>query len=336
MNRQGEPDMAAPSWLDDRSLAGRAIRRACNLHRQGPAPSVAIMSTPRSGSTWLMELIRTQPGFKSVEEPLNLRTPAVVRHLGVDDWSEMYGPAAAATLEGYFRGFLDGRLRFMDHRPLAPHHRWVTNRIVFKILHGAEDQTSMLRGLGLDLVHLLRHPLPVALSRRELPRLPALLSDANLSRFPGDVAEFALARCRDGDDLERAVVAWCLQNAPLLASEGITLVTYEQLVVEPETVINHLSHTLALPEPARMLSSVRVPSHSHAPADDRRRSVLQSGGATDAAGLVDTWRNDLAAGEARRLMDTVSAFGIGVYRFDDPMPAHQYLIPSPNRHEATT
>jgi hypothetical protein len=326
----------APTWLDDRKPAGRAVRRACNVHRQGPAPSIAIMSSPRSGSTWLMELIRTQPGFKSVEEPLNLRTPAVASRLGIDEWSQMYGPDAEATLERYFRGFLEGRIRFMDHRPLAAHHRWFTNRIVFKILHGAEDQTSMLRGLGLELVHLVRHPLPVALSRRELPRLSALLSDANLSRFPDDVAELALSRCRDGDDLERAVVAWCLQNTPLLATENITLVTYEQLVADPETVIAHLAGTLALPEPARMLSRVRVPSHSHASADDRRRRVLESGVGADATGLVDSWRNDLAAGDARRLMDTVSAFGIEVYRFDDAMPTHRYLIPSPNRHEATT
>jgi hypothetical protein len=326
----------ARAWLDDRHLAGRAARRMCNLHRQGAAPSVAIMSAPRSGSTWLMELIRTQPGFKSVEEPLNLRTPAVVSHLGIEDWSQMYGPSAAATLERYFRGFLDGRIRFMDHRPLAPHHRWITNRIVFKILHGAEDHTAMLSGLGLRLVHLVRHPLPVALSRRELPRLPALLSDANLSRFPDDVAEHALARCRDGGDLDRAVVAWCLQNAPLFADPDLTLVTYEQLVVDPGTVIGRLAQTLALPDPDRMLSRVRVPSHSHAPADVERRSVLESGGLVDPTGLVDSWRNDLAVGEARRLMDTVSAFGIEIYRFDDPLPLNPYRIPIPNRPEAIT
>lgn len=326
----------APTWLDDRHLAGRAVRRVCNIHRQGPVPSIAIMSAPRSGSTWLMELIRTQPRFKSVEEPLNLRNPAVVSHLGIDDWSQLHGPDSGAILERYFRGLLEGRIRFMDHRPLAPHHRWITNRIVFKILHGAEDHTAMLRGLGLHLVHLIRHPLPVALSRRELPRLPALLSGVSLARFPGDVAELALSRCRDGDDLDRAVVAWCLQNSPLLSAEDITLVTYEQLVADPETVIDHLAQTLALPDPARMLSRIRVPSHSHAPADTRRRSVLESGGAVDATGLIDSWRNDLAPGEARRLMDTVSAFGIDVYRIDDSMPHHTRLIPNPDRQEANT
>ena len=44
-----------------------------NIHRSSEKPSVLIFSSPRSGSTWLQELIWSQPEFKYVNEPLNLK-----------------------------------------------------------------------------------------------------------------------------------------------------------------------------------------------------------------------------------------------------------------------
>jgi hypothetical protein len=325
--------MATALLADDRAT-GRAIRRLCNFHRQGPDPSVMIMSTPRSGSTWLMEMVRTQPGFKSCEEPLNLRNPQVAAHLGISDWHEMYAPGAERRIRHYVEGFMDGRLRFMDHRPFKPHHRWVTNRIVFKVLHGAEEHVEMFQGLGLSVVHLIRHPLPVALSRREVPRLDSMLSDANLSRYPAALAERARTEAAGGDHIAAATVAWCLQNAPILASPNVSLVTYEQLVAEPEVVVGHLAGALGLPDPARMLARVGVPSHSHAATDDRRRNALESGGRPGSTDLIEAWRDTIDPDAARRAMDIVTAFGIDIYRLDSGMPNEHHMITDPNRHEA--
>jgi hypothetical protein len=49
------------------------VKALTNVHRQGPLPNVFLFATPRSGSTWLMEIIASQPGFKYYDEPLNPR-----------------------------------------------------------------------------------------------------------------------------------------------------------------------------------------------------------------------------------------------------------------------
>ena len=62
------------------------VKPMSNVHRPDGRPNVFLFSTPRSGSTWLMELIWTQPGFKYVNQPLSLLNPRVRRHLGISDW----------------------------------------------------------------------------------------------------------------------------------------------------------------------------------------------------------------------------------------------------------
>src|SRR5690606_24342168 len=50
-----------------------ALRWISNVHRPNGLPNVCIVSAPRSGSTWLLELVLSQPGFKPCNEPFNLR-----------------------------------------------------------------------------------------------------------------------------------------------------------------------------------------------------------------------------------------------------------------------
>lgn len=66
------------------------LKMLATRHYPGDEPNVFIHSLPRSGSTWLMELILTQPGFLPCNEPLNLRTEAVRDRLGIDAWKELH------------------------------------------------------------------------------------------------------------------------------------------------------------------------------------------------------------------------------------------------------
>ncbi len=66
-----------------REGAYNAFYRMTSTHRPGALPNVFIFTTPRSGSTWLMELIWSQPGFRCVNEPLDIRDPLVARSLEI-------------------------------------------------------------------------------------------------------------------------------------------------------------------------------------------------------------------------------------------------------------
>ena len=111
-----------------------------NIHRQGDRPDIFIFATPRSGSTFLMELLGAQPGVKIHDEPLTVNYPEIRRELGVDTWEEL---TVMPDREAHYFRFFD-RLRRNKikelNRPLyRKHARLLTNRNVFKNIHGGKD-----------------------------------------------------------------------------------------------------------------------------------------------------------------------------------------------------
>ena len=88
--------------------AKRIVKSASNVHRPDGRPNVFLYSTPRSGSTWLMELIWSQPGFKTCNQALYLENPVVRKHLGISEWDELYSVDATEKLRSYLQRLCDG------------------------------------------------------------------------------------------------------------------------------------------------------------------------------------------------------------------------------------
>ncbi|MCA9884568.1 MAG: hypothetical protein KC708_16430, partial [Anaerolineae bacterium] len=241
------------------------IRTVSNIHLPGLDPNVFLFTTPRSGSTWLMEMIWSQPGFKYCNEPLNLRVPDVVRHLGITTWEGLYSEAARPKIETYFRGLIDGSIRFSNPSPLHKYYRPFTRRIIFKILNGQEDRISWFADtFNGRILFLLRHPIPVSLSRKQLPRLETFVKSEYKRHFTVKQLTSAERVIANGSNLERGVLSWCFQNAVPLRDRrpDWIVMTYEQTVLEPEVIIRHLARRLDLPNPECMLARVAVPSRS--------------------------------------------------------------------------
>ncbi len=68
-----------------------AIKMCASIHIPDGRPNVFLLSLPRSGSTWVAELVATQPGFKWCLEPFNLRKP-------VENLAMLFLPFAALFL----------------------------------------------------------------------------------------------------------------------------------------------------------------------------------------------------------------------------------------------
>lgn len=96
----------------------RIVKSASNVHRPDGRPNVFLYSTPRSGSTWLMELIWSQPGFKTCNQALYLENPVVRKHLGISEWDELYSVDATEKLRSYLQRLSDGRLGFTNPNPV--------------------------------------------------------------------------------------------------------------------------------------------------------------------------------------------------------------------------
>ncbi len=274
-----------------------------------------------------MELIATQPGFKCCNEPLNLRNPLVYRYLsskGISDNEEFYQPEAEHVLKEYFQSIIDGKIGSSNY---PYRYRLVTNRIVFKIIHGCSNRINWFRDTFHGrVVYLLRHPIPTSLSRNYYPGLRAFVTSNYQNHFTREQLAYAWKIMETGSKLERGVLAWCLQNAVPLrqATDDWCIVSYEQLVIEPTPVMYQLAEKLALPEPERMLENISVPSVSNKYSDTESQSLVRQ--KSQRWQLVDKWRKKVSQTEEERAMEILHYFDLDVYQAHRVVPTERYWV----------
>lgn len=130
---------------------------------------------PRSGSTWLMEMLSNQPKMISCNEPFDLRNYFNHRILKTNDWNDLYTyPGSLELCINHLKGFERGHFLYGYKNPaqFEKNYSPFSNRIVFKILHACEDNIYLIQNrFNSKIIILLRHPIPVSLSRKELPQL---------------------------------------------------------------------------------------------------------------------------------------------------------------------
>ncbi len=309
------------------------LARLNNLHLPNGRRDVFLFSTPRGGSTWLSELILTQPGFKPADEPFNLRDAPIRAELsarGIGEWIDLYDRTKEEAMFSYIESIRTGANGVVNPFFYRNHFRLVTRRICFKILHAGEDRMSAFRRrFGGFIVLLLRHPIPVSLSRKELPRLRAFLSSDYRSHLTAQQIACAERIVSLGSDLDRAVLDWCFQTAvPLSRIEPEwAVVTYEQLVIDPLPVLDLLAERLELPYPERMARRLTKASASTHQSDPATRDRLSAGSdVRERSWLVDKWRKEADADAVSRAMEALSAFGLDdLYRSESALPGRFWI-----------
>ena len=305
-------------------IAKNVVKSATNIHCPDSRQNVFLFSTPRSGSTWLMELIGTQPGFKACNEPLDVRNPMVRHYLGITDWHELYNRSAMPALHAYFQAICEGRLHAMDPVPFRRHYRSVTNRIVFKIIFGGEERVNWFRDtFNGRVVYLIRHPIAVGLSREYYPRIQAQLQSDYRRHFSKEQLDVAQHIVEDGTQLEQGVLAWCLENAvPLqMATDDWLIIGYEELILDPQPLIEQLAHRLALPEPQRMVDRLTIPSAVKAKSNRETQHALEHG--TDRHWLIGKWRKHVNEQDERRAMEILAHFQLDIYQHGELLPTRR-------------
>ena len=316
----------------------RALRKKVKLlitrHSPGEEPNIFIHSMPRSGSTWLMELVLTQTGFTYYNEPLNLRREEVRVNLGISAWADLHKSDFRDKLGPYIEGFCSGTLRdprFNRPSPFSPFYRPVTHRIVFKIINGGEEHINWLtESFNGRVLYLIRHPIPVALSREYSPKLDTML-DTEFSQFFTESQVGVAKKIINGEDqFARGVLDWCLRNSVALRSrtDKWVVLTYEQLVINPEPAISHIAERFELPEPDRILKRLAVPSRSTKSSNPGTQEILRD--KRDVTGkqwLVEKWKNKVSEDELATASELLDAFGLSeIYSVSEALPKAQYRI----------
>jgi hypothetical protein len=317
-----------------------SLRALTNIHRPSGDPDVFIFAAARSGSTLLQDLILTQPGFKPCTSTFDLRVSSVARHLakvGINEWADLYTDEATEAIAAYIRGISAGRIHLHNPVFFRNHFRLITRRVAFKILDACEDRIPWFQDtFNCRIVYLIRHPIPVSISRRQLPRLEVFVTSPYRRHFTRDQLDFAGKIIASGSGMQRAVLDWCFQNSVPLRNmtDSWTIVSYEQLVLDPRPVVETLCARLGLPHPSRMLGRSYRPSSSTEQSERATRQALKQRAhqRNEREGdglnqwLVERWRQKIDSDEERQLMEILDVFQLDTYRHGSSLPANRFWI----------
>ena len=317
-------------YQEVRLLVKTCLMQTYTRHNQGNKPNAFVFSTPRSGSTWLMEMILTQPGFRYCDEPFNIRTYAVRKWLGSSQWQEFCNNEDFDKVEKYFQRFMQNKpchAKLKHVLPFSDFYQKCTDRTVFKILHAGEDQFNWFAENFNGIVFfLIRHPIPVSLSRKFLPRLPLLVNSMKKNIYTEEQIQFAQQILESGSKLEKGVLDWCLQNYEPLKNfhEDWCLITYEQLLVDPLPAISVLAEKLQLPYADKMKQYLNRPSSTTWQSDSATKSAFNKDGSKN--WLLEKWRKKIDHETETKLMNILNVFGIDIYSINNVLPNKRYWI----------
>ncbi|MEZ4774710.1 MAG: sulfotransferase domain-containing protein [Bacteroidia bacterium] len=306
-------------------LVKQFIKHRSTFHTPGQEKNVFLFSTPRSGSTWLTEIIAAQPGFKMVKEPFNLRNPVVAEHLGLNSWEDMFSITSRDKIYQYVQSFLKGKdndLRWKRPAPFSDLWHLRTDRIIFKILFSGEDFIGWFQEkFDGQIVYLLRHPIPVSFSRSKSPRLASFLQSDFRNNLSDEEYGYGMNILNNGNDYEKAVLDWTLQNLmPLRQMRNDWLfISYEQLVLEPEKMVSHMVSKLGFKDPDQMLSRInKASASSHKSAKESQDVLLDPEQIKNSRRwLVEKWKSKISPENEKRTFEILEAFGVDHYQYGD-------------------
>jgi len=244
--------------------------------------TVVVAGSPRSGTTWLLELLRTLPGYKALNEPLMYEE---ARNGHGFAWRTYLDPGEEANEQrAYLEKNLTGQLDISpawyfvaDSRPAQLVEHATLDRLVVKfcrlnrMLHWFCGQFDV-RGP----VFIVRHPCAVVASMlrheawdeddlRGLDRADHALHGGSLPESLRDV--FGLVLDRIETQVEVLATMWCLDHyVPLMHHANgdypWVLVPYEQMVTRGREELRRITEALDVEMTPEMRDQLDEPSNS--------------------------------------------------------------------------
>jgi hypothetical protein len=234
---------AARRWRIARSPRASFLDLNHDYHR-----TLLLVSSARSGSTWLSDILEESLRCRMIFEPLRRDKVPLARGVPWGRYSD--SDAADPELDDVLNRILTGRVRsrWSDkfNRYRLPRRRLVKEVRATNLLPRIVESFP-----GMPVVYLLRHPVPTAWSASELQWKPYLkeflhqsqLMDGPLAKFGDVIAE----QSDNGSPFQKHILRWCLENyIPVnrLRPHSVHVVFYESIVEDPEGELLRLGRYL--------------------------------------------------------------------------------------------
>lgn len=308
------------------------LKSVSNIHIQGAQPNIFLFATPRGGSTWLMEVVASQPGMKYYDEPFNIRRDNVKTVSAFSDWSDLMPDTSdTGKIFAHLHNLQENRIRYMNPPPFRKNHRFVTSRVVFKIHeleHMINDVRDEFKGY---ILFLVRHPIANTISRHVFPRLEYFInSDYYRERYLDEqqLAEIRLL-INHGSELQKGIVSWCYENIiPLNETDrdNWVFVSYEEMLLNPEKMCKMMADQLKLPDLNKMLTSVGQPAMNIKMSNRDTLDIINNDDAMDKnIRLVTKWKARVSEEEERQAFEILDLFKLDIYKANRFVATDPYL-----------
>ena len=321
--------------------ARRAVWLLLRRHRPGKAPPILVLTSRRSGGTWLTDALAAENGLLCVLQPfaIGLSDPILRFDGGFpaslrDNLAVPIRPDDESWMPDFFERILSGRLRIgWPANPLGSRFQARTDRVLVKI-HNAKAWIDWFeeRFPEAHIAVHFRHPIPQALSSMRMgwpDRTLAYLRDRRFveEHLTPELEEAARATSASGSAFEKTLVGWLIENrAPLRLLERTPgprwlVTTYEETVANPRVVFERLIARLELRCGEAILERARLPSHTVFDADKARLIRQAAGDAAHRSSLIGGWRQQVSEEQVEQAVRLFQLFGLKAYRADSPFPA---------------
>jgi len=302
-----------------------------NTHKLGNK-DILILSSPRSGSTWLMDILYGEEGMKYINEPLSKTILDYMKYMDIETrWNYLTLTEEEKEL---FNKYFSTDIPIGYFAPInifKEDFNFKTNRRVIKLIRANGLINWFKTNLDIEIIYLIRHPIPQALSCISRGHEYAIEEYLNNERFAqkyldGNKRDFVNEILNSGTKREQFVLEWCLDNlVPLDYIENhsnVLVVPYEKLVLQPEETLTGLSKNLNLSDLEKMLSKVDKPSKTTDSSSDKTKEKIKKG---DSSFLIEKWKNEVSLEEEEELFEILEKFEIDAYQFDNFLPNEKIM-----------
>jgi len=300
--------------------------------------TIIIVGTPRSGSTWFMEILSSIPNYTYIFEPLNPTYSPDSFKAGF--YSRTYLPPNKEWAEGeeylkkVFTAQAFGFIRPYEYKMEVIMNRILAKKLIVKFIRLTRllpwvESRFQLRGI----FYLIRHPCSVIASQLKtnvfgyhpinppysgiFPNLKQVVDEAKKIDFLEEPLIKRLQKIKTREEILAAV--WCLDNLVPLTSpkpHKWTSVIYEKMVDDGRNEIKRVFNSINEKIPDSAYKHLREPSMLTMKKD---RKTIE-----DSNIQLSKWKKSLSKKQIENILSIVSDFGLDFYT-NDIIPNYKIL-----------
>jgi len=293
--------------------------------------AIIVAGTPRSGSTWIMDLLGWLPGYTILYEPFHPQWFRESYTLSLQ--SRPYLPLESSWIEGekYVKKVLSGKI--ISENPYFVHdkinskfivHRLLSNKLIVKSIRANRLLPWIHHNFKVKgIIFIIRHPCAVIYSQLKTGytgyhrltngNFKDIIPDKNQLRkevikiepyHPGIIEKIKEIEGQE----EILTVIWCIDNLIPLSydqSSSWYILPYERLITKGIKEVKNLFNWLEKDIPVETLKQFNIPSIV-----TREKEPLK---VTEKNYQLSKWKRNLSNNTVKRILKIVSDFGLRFY-----------------------